>query len=97
MKALFVHASGKGAPKKERAIQQSSFRELLASIKQRLNSYFLRVVRIAPSLALLQPVWQTLRFHKLLSWLLHSNYLPQLATFLCEGKPDVAKAILFPQ
>ena len=33
MKALSVHAAGKGAPKKERAVQRSSFRELLASIE----------------------------------------------------------------
>lgn len=33
MKALSVHAGGKGQPKKERAVQRSSFRELLASIE----------------------------------------------------------------
>lgn len=33
MKALSVHAAGKGQPRKERAVQRSAFRELLAAIE----------------------------------------------------------------
>jgi hypothetical protein len=44
MKALSVHAGGKGAPKKERAVQRSSFRELLASIEVSPFSCYILII-----------------------------------------------------
>jgi len=53
MKALSVHAAGKGQPKKERAVQRSSFRELLASIENGL----------APQVSVKLPGGNTLKFN----------------------------------
>ncbi|XP_024358487.1 uncharacterized protein [Physcomitrium patens] len=55
MKALSVHAGGKGQPKKERAALRSSFRELLAAIED----------GVAPQVSVKLPAGNTLKFN---SW-----------------------------
>lgn len=55
MKTLSVHAGGKGQPKKERAVQRSSFRELLAAIED----------GVAPQVSVKLPAGNALKFN---SW-----------------------------
>lgn len=71
MKALSVHAGGKGAPKKERAVQRSSFRELLASIEN----------GVAPQVSVKLPAGNTLKFN---SWT-EIIQLNVIRRFLMEG------------
>ncbi len=47
MKSLSVHAGGKGQPRKERAMQRSAFRELLATIEVRN-----RLLMIQPTISI---------------------------------------------
>ncbi|KAG0581705.1 hypothetical protein M758_3G009800 [Ceratodon purpureus] len=71
MKALSVHAGGKGAPKKERAVQRSSFRELLASIEN----------GVAPQVSVKLQGGKTLKFN---SWT-EITQLNVIRRFLSEG------------